>query len=263
MSCPSSSISCSSNRLVKNKVTVDIQKEAKCMDFSQKMLRFFPSKAANIPSLRALIISSNQIERLPVKLFSYSSLTELSMAWNRLTELADSIAHLKNLRKLDLAFNNLKHISPRIANLKSLRTLILNDNSLVTLPSTIGGLSKLTTLNVQYNQLTSLPRSLSECSKLTDMVVSGNPFVDPPMAVILNGCESILQYLREKPGLVSHRSRKTRFSLCKGSTVSKRHEQISRSEAGRPSPSVKPSVLVVGSSTHSRAPKWTGASERA
>eukprot|EP01083_Nonionella_stella_P267737 904609_1 len=83
------------------------------------------------------------------------------------------------------------------------------------------------------------------------------------MAVILNGCESILQYLREKPGLVSHRNRRTRFSLCKGSTVSKRHEQISRSEAGRPSPSVEPSVLVVGSSAPSRASKWTGASERA
>ncbi|XP_076213918.1 leucine-rich repeat-containing G-protein coupled receptor 6 isoform X4 [Aptenodytes patagonicus] len=109
-----------------------------------------------LPSLRVLELSHNQIEDLP-SFHRCQRLEELGLQHNRIHEIrADTFVQLMALRSIDLSWNYIQFIHPEaFVTLHSLTKLDLTDNRLVTLP--LDGLGGLTHLKLQGNPALSEP----------------------------------------------------------------------------------------------------------
>ncbi|XP_048354354.1 leucine-rich repeat-containing G-protein coupled receptor 6 isoform X4 [Sphaerodactylus townsendi] len=103
-----------------------------------------------LPSLRVLELSHNQIEELP-SFHRCQKLEEIGLQHNQIHEIrADTFWQLTALRSIDLSWNSIRTIHPEaFVTLPSLIKLDLTDNQLVTLPSS--GLSALTHLKLKGN----------------------------------------------------------------------------------------------------------------
>ncbi|XP_059001125.1 leucine-rich repeat-containing G-protein coupled receptor 6 isoform X2 [Mustela lutreola] len=104
-----------------------------------------PGMCQQLPRLRVLELSHNQIEELP-SLHRCQKLEEIGLQHNRIWEIgADTFSQLSSLRALDLSWNSIRSIHPEaFVTLRSLVKLDLTDNQLATLPlSGLGGLMHL------------------------------------------------------------------------------------------------------------------------
>nr|XP_009665664.1 PREDICTED: leucine-rich repeat-containing G-protein coupled receptor 6 [Struthio camelus australis] len=118
-----------------------------------------------LPSLRILELSHNQIEELP-SFHWCQRLEELGLQHNKIHEIrADTFGQLMALRSIDLSWNYIQFIHPEaFVMLHSLIKLDLTDNQLVTLP--LDGLGGLTHLKLQGNLALSEPFSKESFPKL-------------------------------------------------------------------------------------------------
>ncbi|KAM9148482.1 leucine-rich repeat-containing G-protein coupled receptor 6 [Pangshura tecta] len=118
-----------------------------------------------LPSLRVLELSHNQIEELP-SFHRCQQLEEIGLQHNRIHEIrADTFGQLTALRSIDLSWNYIQSIHPEaFATLHSLIKLDLTDNQLVTLP--LDGLGGLTYLKLQGNPALSEPFSKESFPKM-------------------------------------------------------------------------------------------------
>ncbi|XP_031989129.1 leucine-rich repeat-containing G-protein coupled receptor 6 isoform X1 [Corvus moneduloides] len=120
-------------------------------------IHFLPRRMCQqLPSLRVLELSHNQIEELP-SFHQCQQLEELGLQHNKIHEIrADTFMQLMALRSIDLSWNNIQFIHPEaFVTLHSLTKLDLTDNQLVTLP--LDGLAGLTHLKLQGNPALSEP----------------------------------------------------------------------------------------------------------
>ncbi|XP_061487820.1 leucine-rich repeat-containing G-protein coupled receptor 6 isoform X2 [Rhineura floridana] len=121
------------------------------MTLTRAGIRLLPGgMCQQLPSLRILELSHNQIEELPS--FRYCQrLEEIVLQHNRIHEIgADTFGQLTALRSIDLSWNYIQSIhSEAFVTLLSLIKLDLTDNQLVTLP--LAGLSGLTHLKLKGN----------------------------------------------------------------------------------------------------------------
>ncbi|XP_022364621.1 leucine-rich repeat-containing G-protein coupled receptor 6 [Enhydra lutris kenyoni] len=104
-----------------------------------------PGMCQQLPRLRVLELSHNQIEELP-SLHRCQKLEEIGLQHNRIWAIgADTFSQLSSLRALDLSWNSIRSIHPEaFVTLRSLVKLDLTDNQLATLPlSGLGGLMHL------------------------------------------------------------------------------------------------------------------------
>uniref|UniRef100_G3TRD0 Leucine rich repeat containing G protein-coupled receptor 6 n=1 Tax=Loxodonta africana TaxID=9785 RepID=G3TRD0_LOXAF len=106
-----------------------------------------PGMCQQLPRLRVLELSHNQIEELP-SLHWCQKLEEIpsGLQHNRIWEIgADTFSQLSSLRTLDLSWNAIRSIHPEaFTTLRSLVKLDLTDNQLTTLPlAGLGGLMHL------------------------------------------------------------------------------------------------------------------------
>ncbi|XP_077934395.1 leucine-rich repeat-containing G-protein coupled receptor 6 isoform X2 [Halichoerus grypus] len=104
-----------------------------------------PGLCQQLPRLRVLELSHNQIEELP-SLHRCQKLEEIGLQHNRIWEIgADTFSQLSSLRALDLSWNTIRSIHPEaFVTLRSLVKLDLTDNQLTTLPlAGLGGLMHL------------------------------------------------------------------------------------------------------------------------
>ncbi|XP_049608707.1 leucine-rich repeat-containing G-protein coupled receptor 6 [Syngnathus scovelli] len=103
-----------------------------------------------LPRLRVLELSSNQIERLP-SFYHCSALQEIGLQHNQITRLESStFQQLASLKTLDLSWNKIDWIhEDAFASLHSLVKLDLSENRLSLVPST--GLAGLTHLKLRGN----------------------------------------------------------------------------------------------------------------
>ncbi|XP_042320212.1 leucine-rich repeat-containing G-protein coupled receptor 6 [Sceloporus undulatus] len=118
-----------------------------------------------LPSLRVLELSHNQIEELPS--FHYCKrLEEIGLQHNCIHEIkADTFGQLTALHSIDLSWNCIQHIhSEAFVTLNSLIKLDLTDNQLVTLP--LAGLNGLTHLKLKGNPALSEPFSKESFPKI-------------------------------------------------------------------------------------------------
>ncbi|XP_038018341.1 leucine-rich repeat-containing G-protein coupled receptor 6 isoform X3 [Motacilla alba alba] len=120
-------------------------------------IHFLPRRMCQqLPSLRVLELSHNQIEELP-SFHRCQQLEELGLQHNKIQEIrADTFVQLVALRSIDLSWNYIQFIHPEaFVTLHSLTKLDLTDNQLVTLP--LDGLAGLTHLKLQGNPALSEP----------------------------------------------------------------------------------------------------------
>lgn len=104
-----------------------------------------PGVCQQLPRLRILELSHNQIEELP-SLHRCQKLEEIGLRHNRIKEIgADTFSQLGSLQALDLSWNAIRAIHPEaFSTLRSLVKLDLTDNQLTTLPlAGLGGLMHL------------------------------------------------------------------------------------------------------------------------
>ena len=131
------------------------------------------------------IFSGNQLQSLPPTLF-FLRLKVLLLGGNKIASIPREIRQLENcLLELDLSYNSLVELPSDITLLKSLKILNLSHNELIDLPQDIGFM-QLRSLNIEDNCLTSLPLEFFNLSGfLISLKANGNPFVSPPVNVIL------------------------------------------------------------------------------
>ncbi|XP_003220565.1 leucine-rich repeat-containing G-protein coupled receptor 6 [Anolis carolinensis] len=136
------------------------------MTLTRAEIRSLPrGMCQELPSLRVLELSHNQIEELPS--FHYcQKLEEIGLQHNCIHEIgADTFGQLTALRSIDLSWNCIQHIhTEAFATLNSLIKLDLTDNQLVTLP--LAGLSRLTHLKLKGNPALSEPFSKESLPKI-------------------------------------------------------------------------------------------------
>ncbi|ERE74351.1 leucine-rich repeat-containing G-protein coupled receptor [Cricetulus griseus] len=104
-----------------------------------------PGMCQQLPKLRILELSHNQIEELP-SLHRCQKLEEIGLQHNRIWKIgADTFSQLSSLQALDLSWNAIRAIHPEaFSTLHSLVKLDLTDNQLTTLPlAGLGGLMHL------------------------------------------------------------------------------------------------------------------------
>nr|XP_042114129.1 leucine-rich repeat-containing G-protein coupled receptor 6 isoform X4 [Peromyscus maniculatus bairdii] len=104
-----------------------------------------PGMCQQLPRLRILELSHNQIEELP-SLHRCQKLEEIGLQHNRIWKIgADTFSQLGSLQALDLSWNAIRAIHPEaFSTLHSLVKLDLTDNQLTTLPlAGLGGLMHL------------------------------------------------------------------------------------------------------------------------
>ncbi|XP_036058419.1 leucine-rich repeat-containing G-protein coupled receptor 6 isoform X4 [Onychomys torridus] len=109
-----------------------------------------PGMCQQLPRLRILELSHNQIEELP-SLHRCQKLEEIGLQHNRIWKIgADTFSQLSSLQALDLSWNAIRAIHPEaFSTLHSLVKLDLTDNQLTTLP--LAGLGGLIHLKLKGN----------------------------------------------------------------------------------------------------------------
>uniref|UniRef100_A0A8C5JMT8 Leucine rich repeat containing G protein-coupled receptor 6 n=1 Tax=Junco hyemalis TaxID=40217 RepID=A0A8C5JMT8_JUNHY len=136
------------------------------MTLTRAGIHFLPRRMCQqLPSLRVLELSHNQIEELP-SFHRCQQLEELGLQHNKIQEIrADTFVQLLALRSIDLSWNSIQFIHPEaFVTLHSLTKLDLTDNQLVTLP--LDGLAGLTHLKLQGNPALSEPFSKESFPKM-------------------------------------------------------------------------------------------------
>uniref|UniRef100_A0A452TC32 Leucine rich repeat containing G protein-coupled receptor 6 n=1 Tax=Ursus maritimus TaxID=29073 RepID=A0A452TC32_URSMA len=124
-----------------------------------------PGMCQQLPRLRVLELSHNQIEELP-SLHRCQKLEEIGLQHNRIWEIgADTFSQLSSLRALDLSWNAIRSIHPEaFVTLRSLVKLDLTDNQLAALP--LAGLGGLVHLKLRGNPALSQAFSKDSFPKL-------------------------------------------------------------------------------------------------
>ncbi|MDY7075984.1 MAG: COR domain-containing protein [Chloroflexota bacterium] len=163
-----------------------------------KRLTTLPQEIGQLSNLTSLDLSYNQLTALPPEIGQLSNLTKLNFKNNKLTALPPEIGQLPHLTELYLGSNKLITLPPEIIQLPNLTHLHLGINKLTVLPPVIGQLFNLTSLDLSYNQLTALPPEIGQLTNLQKLDVSGNPLISPPPAIVEQGKQAILAYLREQ-----------------------------------------------------------------
>lgn len=173
-----------------------------------KGLTSLPKSVLELKQLTQLYLSDNQLTSLPSEISKLENLTELYINKNNLVSLPSEISELKKLTKLSLFENKLNSLPPGISKLRKLTELDLSNNQLTVLPSGISRLDNLSKLDLSNNQFASLPLEILdlqldinwESVYAKGVFIGDNPFVYPPVEILLRGRKSIIEYFNSFQG---------------------------------------------------------------
>jgi internalin A len=157
---------------------------------------------SGLSNLTILELSRNQIINL-APLSGLSNLTNLDLSGNQIINLAP-LSGLSNLTSLDLIHNQITDLSP-LRGLIDLNSIRLSYNQ-ITDASPLSGLSNLKLLDLRGNQIKRLSLAFVEGSPLkidvessypgdTGIYLSDNPITDPPIEILAEGREAVIEYL--------------------------------------------------------------------
>ncbi|NWT58677.1 LGR6 protein, partial [Erythrocercus mccallii] len=159
-------------------------------------IHFLPRRMCQqLPSLRVLELSHNQIEELP-SFHRCQQLEELGLQHNKIHEIrADTFVQLLALRSIDLSWNYIQFIHPEaFVTLHSLTKLDLTANQLVTLP--LDGLAGLTHLKLQGNPALSEPFTKESFPKMR--------YLECWLFHFWCSAQPIFAYSTQPPALLAH-----------------------------------------------------------
>ncbi len=157
-------------------------------------------EVANLPSLRWLYLSSNQLKEFAPGVFAnLPSLQELDLGGNQLKELTPGVfANLRSLQSLNLEFNQLEGLVPGVfLNLPVLKSLYLSNNKLKKIsPEALESLPKLELLDLEDNSLEELvPEFFLSLQALKSLYLCGTQLTSTVQA------EALLKRLLKKVNL--------------------------------------------------------------
>lgn len=153
---------------------------ATSVTIKNKNLTRIPEFVFNMPRLKVLDLSGNQIESIPEKIGALKNLQELAMESNALRSLPSSIGSLAKLERLSLYNNELTTLPSSVGNLKSLRTLLLTNNKMTSIPALP---PKLTVLILNRNNLTSVPEAITNHKTLEYLGLIENKLTSLPESI--------------------------------------------------------------------------------
>ena len=193
----------SNNQLFSLPNCFDNRSELTELYLNGNQLSNLPESFVNLSKLEILDLTANQLFNLPESFAKLVNLAGLNLDNNQLSNLPESLANLSKLKLLYLANNQLSNLPESFAKLLNLTALDLSNNQLKDIPKFIAKLSNLTTLSLSANQIPKIPLWLAE-HKLkikieNDCLLNGinlfnNPIEEPPLEVVKQGNESILNY---------------------------------------------------------------------
>ena len=129
---------------------------------AQKLTEF-PEILSNMPYLRSIDASSNNINDIPKFL---SKLRELDLSTNMLDKCPSGLENLKNLIILKLSYNSIKEIDKSVFDMKNLEELWMSSNSLNEIPVQLCSLTKLRVLSFSENNITTIPAEIGQLTNL-------------------------------------------------------------------------------------------------
>ncbi|PTQ26333.1 hypothetical protein MARPO_2755s0001, partial [Marchantia polymorpha] len=190
------------------------------LDVEANLLKSLPESLGLLTCLQTLNIEKNSIEELPWTIGKCTALVELRADFNQLKALPEAVGQLRSLRILSVHLNCLKTLPTTMASLTSLTELYVHFNQLDTLPESIcsltslqkldassnfsdfrslppsiGNLQGLRDLDLSFNHLSVLPDSFAQLTNLRRLKLDGNPWRSPPLEVVAEGQQAVLEYM--------------------------------------------------------------------
>jgi Leucine-rich repeat (LRR) protein len=144
------------------------------LDISNNQIPESELRLGGMTQLRFLSLEKMGLRKLPADVFALESLENLRISQNDLYFLPDDLAELKSLRVLEAGRCNLDSYPVSLCQFPALESLHLSGNELTFIPSAIKGLHRLSFLNISDNKIFRLPSELALLSKLKDVLLDNN-----------------------------------------------------------------------------------------
>lgn len=150
-------------------------------------------------TLTELNLSVNKITMVPEFFMNLTKLKFCDLSGNQLNDLPNCLSNLVYMRELILSNNRFNKIPNCIFQMIGLEILLMNDNSIEEIPiEELKLLKRIATLNLSNNYINFVPPELGNMTQLKSLELKGNPFRQPRYAILQQGTDSILSYLRDK-----------------------------------------------------------------
>lgn len=145
-----------------------------------------------------LHLNNYGLTRIPDEVSELTHLIKLTLGDNKLNSLPDSFRNLKALNWLNLSFNLFEEIPPILFELPNLRELSIGANLIKTLPEDLNLLRQFTDIKLQKNRISKINFNISNVDVSRAMHLEGNPLLDPPYYIAMEGTLSIFKYIYHK-----------------------------------------------------------------
>lgn len=200
------SLNLSHNQLTTLPDTIGNLIKLKTLYVNNNQLTTIPYNFGRLRELQSVYLNHNQIKIIPDIFQRLGNLVDLHLGANNLFSLPDTIKDLVKVKTLELGDNNFKVIPNQIIKLVNLEYLNLSNNELSTLPFNFDRLKKLEKLDLSRNKFDTIPKVLLNLDKdfywgsTLNKGISfyGNPIKTPPLDVIKNGREAIVNYFNKE-----------------------------------------------------------------
>lgn len=189
------------------------------LDLSSNNLFEIPKQVYSLKNLQVLLINDNNIHTITNEIEELEYLTYLDLSANKINVIPQSIFKINKLAYLYLKSNNIEILHKDIVNLKELKALYLNNNcftkfpdvlsklnnleiidlsnnNIKNIPDQITNIKNLSKLFLSNNQIRLLPLSLAKLNNLTEIRINGNKLEYPPVEIISQGTNAIINYLK-------------------------------------------------------------------
>ncbi|XP_019639098.1 PREDICTED: malignant fibrous histiocytoma-amplified sequence 1 homolog, partial [Branchiostoma belcheri] len=192
---PSVSTLLLSNNNIKTLPELDMAKvstESKLekINFSNNEIREVPAALLLMPTLKALYLRSNKIEKLPDMIYLdrnklSENLGDIDLSNNELDHLPSVLCFLPSLRKLDLKQNKISSVNENVQSCQSLSFLDVSHNRLTLIPSDVIRLPNLRVIYASNNQISSVSAlRKDESSRVEVVTLEENCLTDFPEALM-------------------------------------------------------------------------------
>ena len=125
---------------IKNLPNLEILKLSKIIN-GENFETLFRIEDGDLPSLKILNLSSNNLKEIHSSIYKLTTLTELNLKNNKIEEIHSDISNLTDLKNLNISENKIAELPDSMGQLVSLEKLYLEYNMLEELPSTFVNLT--------------------------------------------------------------------------------------------------------------------------
>merc|ERR1712029_217396 len=106
---------------------------------------------------------------------------------------------LVNLREVAIAFNRFKELPSHLASCSKLETIVANGNQIKEIRvDNLKELPMLAVLDSSNNDINHVPPELGRLTQIRALQLEGNPFRVPRPQILVQGTQSVMQYLRNR-----------------------------------------------------------------